>query len=224
MKYAYGKETNSLQDNSSSRNVTSNEIGSLAVCTLLGIPESKTFFEQAKYAHNLSHPVLQLFVLTLKYIPSLRNRRNVYEASLLTRIRPLYSLQSFLFFLFLACNSLGKKKLTNVRTFVCSYGAKRRNSRSKKIRRFFFFKINTNDILITFCTIFERIDPFSIRRPIRTICRTITRSRNDEEKLMKRITKPDNIHLLIPSRHAPFSYAFIILHVSSLNFITPESF
>lgn len=105
-----------LQDNSSSRNVTSNEIGSLAVCTLLGIPESKTFFEQAKYAHNLSHPVLQLFVLTLKYIPSLRNRRNVYEASLLTRIRPLYSLQSFLFFLFLACNSPGKKKLTNVRT------------------------------------------------------------------------------------------------------------
>lgn len=93
-------------------------------------------------------------------------------------------------------------------------------------RRFedFSFLNNTNDILITFCTIFERIDPFSIRRPIRTICRTITRSRNDEEKLMKRITKPDNIHLLIPSRHAPFSYAFIILHVSSLNFITPESF
>lgn len=207
-----------LQDNSSSRNVTSSEIGSLAVCILLGIPESKTFFEQAKYAHNLSHPVLQLFVLTLKYIPSLRNRRNVYEASLLTRIRPLYSLQSFLFFLFLACNSLGKKKLTNVRT-----------EQSVKIpgrRRFedFSFLNNTNDILITFCTIFERIDPFSIRRPIRTICRTITRSRNDEEKLMKRITKPDNIHLLIPSRHAPFSYAFIILHVSSLNFITPESF
>lgn len=207
-----------LQDNSSSRNVTSSEIGSLAVCTLLGIPESKTFFEQAKYAHNLSHPVLQLFVLTLKYIPSLRNRRNVYEASLLTRIRPLYSLQSFLFFLFLACNSLGKKKLTNVRT-----------EQSVEIpgrRRFedFSFLNNTNDILITFCTIFERIDPFSIRRPIRTICRTITRSRNDEEKLMKRITKSDNIHLLIPSRHAPFSYAFIILHVSSLNFITPESF
>lgn len=123
-----------LQDNSSSRNVTSSEIGSLAVCTLLGIPESKTFFEQAKYAHNLSHPVLQLFVLTLKYIPSLRNRRNVYKASLLTRIRPLYSIQSFLFFLFFACNSWEEKIDER------SYGAKRRNSRSKKIRRFFFFK------------------------------------------------------------------------------------
>lgn len=77
-------------------------------------PERKTFFGQAKYAYNLSRPVLQppLFALMLKPYPVALNRRNVYAKSLHVRIRLSYIRPSFfssfpsLFFSFLLFPSL----------------------------------------------------------------------------------------------------------------------